>query len=146
MCLQKILFFLQRNENSKGFWGFFCGMEKKLWNPGFSYQRDILDNFLLFLVFLEWSAGLPVCFLTLVFVTSWTGIIAQEVKRLLPEAVREVGDVACNDGEKIENFLMVDKVWSWGRKWECVFSLFFHVGSYEHTLCPQKSCSPPHVL
>ncbi|XP_030320634.1 myelin regulatory factor-like protein [Calypte anna] len=38
-----------------------------------------------------------------------TGIIAQEVKELLPEAVREVGDVACNDGEKIENFLMVDK-------------------------------------
>ncbi|RLW06297.1 hypothetical protein DV515_00004504, partial [Chloebia gouldiae] len=41
--------------------------------------------------------------------THETGIIAQEVKRLLPEAVREVGDVACDDGEKIENFLMVDK-------------------------------------
>ncbi|XP_031962224.1 myelin regulatory factor-like protein isoform X2 [Corvus moneduloides] len=41
--------------------------------------------------------------------THETGIIAQEVKGLLPEAVREVGDVACNDGEKIENFLMVDK-------------------------------------
>ncbi|XP_009875820.1 PREDICTED: myelin regulatory factor-like protein, partial [Apaloderma vittatum] len=38
-----------------------------------------------------------------------TGIIAQEVKELLPQAVREVGDVTCNDGEKIENFLMVDK-------------------------------------
>lgn len=33
------------------------------------------------------------------------------MKELLPEAVREAGDVACNDGEKIENFLMVDKVW-----------------------------------
>uniref|UniRef100_A0A8B9B954 Myelin regulatory factor like n=1 Tax=Anser brachyrhynchus TaxID=132585 RepID=A0A8B9B954_9AVES len=41
--------------------------------------------------------------------THETGIIAQEVKELLPEAVREVGDIACNDGEKIENFLMVDK-------------------------------------
>ncbi|KFZ64059.1 Myelin regulatory factor-like, partial [Podiceps cristatus] len=41
--------------------------------------------------------------------TRETGIIAQEVKELLPQAVREVGDVACNDGEKIENFLMVDK-------------------------------------
>ncbi|XP_049647974.1 myelin regulatory factor-like protein [Accipiter gentilis] len=41
--------------------------------------------------------------------THETGIIAQEVKELLPQAVREVGDVACNDGEKIENFLMVDK-------------------------------------
>ncbi|KAM6425262.1 myelin regulatory factor-like protein [Rhynochetos jubatus] len=41
--------------------------------------------------------------------TRETGVIAQEVKELLPQAVREVGDVACNDGEKIENFLMVDK-------------------------------------
>ncbi|KFU89650.1 Myelin gene regulatory factor, partial [Chaetura pelagica] len=41
--------------------------------------------------------------------THETGIIAQEVKELLPEAVREVGDVSCDDGEKIENFLMVDK-------------------------------------
>ncbi|XP_069716054.1 myelin regulatory factor-like protein [Phaenicophaeus curvirostris] len=41
--------------------------------------------------------------------THETGIIAQEVKELLPQAVRDVGDVACNDGEKIENFLMVDK-------------------------------------
>ncbi|XP_036374053.1 myelin regulatory factor-like protein isoform X3 [Megalops cyprinoides] len=38
-----------------------------------------------------------------------TGIIAQEVKELLPSAVREVGDVTCSNGEKIENFLMVDK-------------------------------------
>ncbi|XP_068023542.1 LOW QUALITY PROTEIN: myelin regulatory factor-like protein [Melanerpes formicivorus] len=41
--------------------------------------------------------------------THETGIIAQEVKELLPQAVREAGDVACDDGEKIENFLMVDK-------------------------------------
>uniref|UniRef100_A0A8C2YE33 Myelin regulatory factor like n=1 Tax=Coturnix japonica TaxID=93934 RepID=A0A8C2YE33_COTJA len=41
--------------------------------------------------------------------THETGIIAQEVKELLPQAVREAGDVAFNDGEKIENFLMVDK-------------------------------------
>ncbi|XP_025917577.1 myelin regulatory factor-like protein [Apteryx rowi] len=41
--------------------------------------------------------------------THETGIIAQEVKELLPQAVTEVGDVACNDGERIENFLMVDK-------------------------------------
>ncbi|NXV13057.1 MRFL protein, partial [Cepphus grylle] len=41
--------------------------------------------------------------------THETGIIAQEVKELLPQAVREVGDVSCDDGEKIENFLMVDK-------------------------------------
>ncbi|KAM9468379.1 myelin regulatory factor-like protein isoform 2-T2 [Clarias gariepinus] len=38
-----------------------------------------------------------------------TGIIAQEVRELLPTAVREVGDVTCSDGQKIPNFLMVDK-------------------------------------
>lgn len=41
--------------------------------------------------------------------THQTGIIAQEVKELLPSAVTEVGDITCSDGEKIDNFLMVDK-------------------------------------
>lgn len=31
MCLQTILFFLQKNENSKGSWGFFVEWRK---NPG----------------------------------------------------------------------------------------------------------------
>uniref|UniRef100_A0A672QF70 Myelin regulatory factor-like protein n=1 Tax=Sinocyclocheilus grahami TaxID=75366 RepID=A0A672QF70_SINGR len=38
-----------------------------------------------------------------------TGIIAQEVRELLPLAVREMGDITCVNGEKIDNFLMVDK-------------------------------------
>ncbi|KAI1882066.1 hypothetical protein AGOR_G00246860 [Albula goreensis] len=38
-----------------------------------------------------------------------TGIIAQEVKELLPSAVKEVGDITCMNGENIPNFLMVDK-------------------------------------
>ncbi|KAM4883159.1 myelin regulatory factor-like protein [Thomomys bottae] len=38
-----------------------------------------------------------------------TGIIAQEVQEILPRAVREVGDVTCEDGETLETFLMVDK-------------------------------------
>ncbi|KAM6216423.1 myelin regulatory factor-like protein [Rhynchocyon petersi] len=38
-----------------------------------------------------------------------TGMIAQEVQEILPGAVREVGDVTCENGEKLENFLMVDK-------------------------------------
>ncbi|KAG9280515.1 myelin regulatory factor-like protein [Astyanax mexicanus] len=38
-----------------------------------------------------------------------TGIIAQEVRELLPTAVREVGDITCSDGQKLHNFLMVDK-------------------------------------
>ncbi|XP_056430111.1 myelin regulatory factor-like protein isoform X2 [Hyla sarda] len=38
-----------------------------------------------------------------------TGIIAQEVKNVLPHAVKEAGNVTCKNGETIENFLMVDK-------------------------------------
>ncbi|XP_075715509.1 myelin regulatory factor-like protein [Rhinoderma darwinii] len=38
-----------------------------------------------------------------------TGIIAQEVKNVLPHAVKETGNVTCENGETIENFLMVDK-------------------------------------
>ncbi|KAG6933209.1 myelin regulatory factor-like, partial [Chelydra serpentina] len=41
--------------------------------------------------------------------THETGIIAQEVKELLPTAVKEVGDITCENGEKVDNFLMVDK-------------------------------------
>jgi hypothetical protein len=37
-------------------------------------------------------------------------MIAQEVREILPRAVREVGDVTCESGETLENFLMVDKV------------------------------------
>ncbi|XP_075409344.1 myelin regulatory factor-like protein [Tenrec ecaudatus] len=38
-----------------------------------------------------------------------TGMIAQEVQEILPRAVREVGEVTCGNGEKLENFLLVDK-------------------------------------
>ncbi|XP_077769367.1 myelin regulatory factor-like protein [Canis aureus] len=38
-----------------------------------------------------------------------TGMIAQEVQEILPRAVREVGDVTCENGETLQNFLMVDK-------------------------------------
>nr|XP_008255002.1 myelin regulatory factor-like protein isoform X1 [Oryctolagus cuniculus]XP_051702399.1 myelin regulatory factor-like protein isoform X1 [Oryctolagus cuniculus] len=38
-----------------------------------------------------------------------TGMIAQEVQEILPGAVREVGSVTCENGETLENFLMVDK-------------------------------------
>lgn len=38
-----------------------------------------------------------------------TGVIAQEVKELLPRAVKQAGDVTCSDGETIKNLLMVDK-------------------------------------
>ncbi|XP_029414846.1 myelin regulatory factor-like protein [Nannospalax galili] len=41
--------------------------------------------------------------------THQIGMIAQEVQEILPRAVREVGDVTCEDGEKLENFLTVDK-------------------------------------
>ncbi|XP_063800737.1 myelin regulatory factor isoform X8 [Pseudophryne corroboree] len=38
-----------------------------------------------------------------------TGVIAQEVQEILPEAVKESGDVVCANGETIENFLVVNK-------------------------------------
>ncbi|KAM4676033.1 myelin regulatory factor-like protein [Discoglossus pictus] len=38
-----------------------------------------------------------------------TGIIAQEVRNVFPQAVKEAGNVTCENGETIENFLMVDK-------------------------------------
>ncbi|XP_032894957.1 myelin regulatory factor isoform X6 [Amblyraja radiata] len=40
---------------------------------------------------------------------SQTGVIAQEVKEILPEAVKESGDVVCANGVTIENFLVVNK-------------------------------------
>ncbi|XP_062989962.1 myelin regulatory factor-like protein [Elgaria multicarinata webbii] len=38
-----------------------------------------------------------------------TGVIAQEVQELLPRAVRATGDFTCKNGEKVDNFLVVDK-------------------------------------
>ncbi|KAF5928264.1 hypothetical protein HPG69_014869, partial [Diceros bicornis minor] len=43
-----------------------------------------------------------------------TGMIAQEVREILPGAVREVGTVTCENGERLESFLMVDKVTTTG--------------------------------
>ncbi|XP_078271361.1 myelin regulatory factor isoform X3 [Rhinoraja longicauda] len=40
---------------------------------------------------------------------SQTGVIAQEVKKILPDAVRESGNVVCANGKTIENFLVVNK-------------------------------------
>lgn len=39
-----------------------------------------------------------------------TGVIAQDVGRILPDAVRETGDIVLPSGEKIDNFLVVNKV------------------------------------
>ncbi|KAM8969496.1 myelin regulatory factor isoform 1-T1 [Sarcophilus harrisii] len=38
-----------------------------------------------------------------------TGLIAQEVKEILPEAVKDTGDVVFANGKTIENFLVVNK-------------------------------------
>ncbi|RWS30196.1 myelin regulatory factor-like protein, partial [Leptotrombidium deliense] len=38
-----------------------------------------------------------------------TGVIAQEVREILPDAVKEAGDVTLSNGETIENFLVVNK-------------------------------------
>ena len=39
-----------------------------------------------------------------------TGVLAQEVQEVLPDAVRETGDIILPTGERIENFLVVNKV------------------------------------
>ena len=39
-----------------------------------------------------------------------TGVIAQEVKIIIPEAVRPAGNIILPDGSQIENFLVVNKV------------------------------------
>lgn len=39
-----------------------------------------------------------------------TGVIAQEVKHILPEAVSTAGDVVLDNGTKLDNFLVVDRV------------------------------------
>lgn len=38
-----------------------------------------------------------------------TGVIAQEVQQILPEAVLPAGDIVLPNGQRIENFLMVNK-------------------------------------
>lgn len=38
------------------------------------------------------------------------GVIAQEVKDILPEAVKDTGDVVFANGKTVENFLVVNKV------------------------------------
>ena len=39
-----------------------------------------------------------------------TGVLAQQVQTVLPDAVRETGDVVLNNGRAIDNFLVVNKV------------------------------------
>lgn len=41
---------------------------------------------------------------------NFPGVIAQEVKEILPEAVKDTGDVVFANGKTIENFLVVNKV------------------------------------
>ncbi|KFW09367.1 Myelin regulatory factor, partial [Eurypyga helias] len=41
--------------------------------------------------------------------TSETGVIAQEVKEILPEAVKDSGDLVFSNGKTLENFLVVNK-------------------------------------
>lgn len=38
-----------------------------------------------------------------------TGVIAQEVQQILPEAVLPAGDIVLPNGQRIENFLVVNK-------------------------------------
>ena len=39
-----------------------------------------------------------------------TGVIAQEIQEVLPDAVQETGDVKLNNGKEVKNLLVVNKV------------------------------------
>ena len=39
-----------------------------------------------------------------------TGVIAQEIREVLPDAVQETGDVKLNNGKEVKNLLVVNKV------------------------------------
>ena len=39
-----------------------------------------------------------------------TGVIAQEVQKVIPDAVKPAGDLIFPDGKRIPNFLVVNKV------------------------------------
>lgn len=39
-----------------------------------------------------------------------TGVIAQEIQKILPDAIKEGETITLPNGEKIENFLLVNKV------------------------------------
>lgn len=42
-----------------------------------------------------------------------TGVLAQEVRQVLPDAVRDTCDVTLPSGDTIENFQVVNKVRDW---------------------------------
>ena len=39
-----------------------------------------------------------------------TGVLAQEVQKVLPDAVKETGDIILPNNQTIDNFLVVNKV------------------------------------
>lgn len=43
-------------------------------------------------------------------ISAFPGVIAQEVKEILPEAVKDTGDLVFSNGKTLENFLVVNKV------------------------------------
>ena len=68
-----------------------------------------------------------------------TGVIAQEVRDVLPDAVRETGDVPLPNGEVIENLLVVDKV---KRYFTWLFFLkFLQIITMKIKCLPEYCCS-----
>ena len=63
-----------------------------------------------------------------------TGVIAQEMMEVLPDAVQETGDVMLRSGQCIENFLVVKKV-----HFHCLVSAFgglYSLCSVEQDVAP----------
>lgn len=51
-----------------------------------------------------------------------TGVLAQEVREVLPDAVKDTGDVILPNGETIDNFLVVNKVS--GEYYNIIFTIY----------------------
>ncbi|TRY97016.1 hypothetical protein DNTS_001438 [Danionella cerebrum] len=98
--------------------------------------------------------------------TAETGVIAQEVQQILPEAVKEGGDVVCANGETIPNLLVerifmenvgavkelckltdnletrIDELERWSRK----LAKLRRLDSMKSTAVPEKSCLSHRVM
>lgn len=77
----------------------------------FENEKNIYRNFCLQIENISRSFNVLLFFTaSLLLLRPRAGVIAQEVQQILPEAVKEGGDVVCANGETIPNLLVVNKV------------------------------------
>ena len=69
-----------------------------------------------------------------------TGVIAQEVECIIPDAVRPAGNIVLPDGRQIENFLVVNKVSGNGSVSHLLYILAFarHILNFQFAFSLKK--------